>query len=293
MMHSRLILLIAAVCVPIAAQAQQPYPPTAPPAPPPPPPPAAAAPAPSPAALNFSGVLFGNFQYRGDAGPSKASNKFDVERVYLTFRMPAGDRASVRVTTDVFQQATTPNDAYYRGWVVRLKYAYLQYDYLKRADWNAVARAGLVHTVFIDHEEGFWARWISLTPVDRAGYFSSADAGLVTLVTLPRKLGEVYATITNGPGYTSRETDRFKDYALRLSLTPLSSSEQSYLRSFTLTGWGYRGAVGSKFSSGGAGRSGADRANWVVPCEEPLGRLRGLEGSATGARRRLCQAHRR
>ena len=54
--------------------------------------------------VDFSGVLYANFQYRGDAGPNKSTNKFDVERAYLTFRMPAGDRASIRITADVFQQ---------------------------------------------------------------------------------------------------------------------------------------------------------------------------------------------
>ncbi len=114
----------------------------------------------TPPTLNFSGVLYGNYQYRGDAGASKAQNKFDLERVYLTFRMPAGERGSIRVTTDLFQQTTSGNDAYYKGWVLRAKYAYFQYDFLKNARWVAVARAGLVHTVVIDHSETFWPRWI-------------------------------------------------------------------------------------------------------------------------------------
>lgn len=210
----------------------------------------------TPATLNFSGVLYGNFQYRGDEGPSKAQNKFDVERVYLTFRMPAGDRGSIRITTDLFQQATTGSDSFYKGWVLRAKYAYFQYDYLKGAMWTAVARAGLIHTVVIDHVETFWPRWISTTPVERAGFFSSADAGVGTLITLPNKWGEAYATVTNGPGYASRETDRFKDYAARLSLTPFSGSDSRLLKTFTTTGWVYRGAVASKFASGGAGQVG-------------------------------------
>ncbi|MFL5556276.1 MAG: hypothetical protein ACJ78D_10825, partial [Gemmatimonadaceae bacterium] len=44
--------------------------------------------------VDFSGVIYANYQYRGDAGPAKSTNKFDLERAYLTFRMPAGDRAS-------------------------------------------------------------------------------------------------------------------------------------------------------------------------------------------------------
>jgi len=241
--------LVAALVTPAALLAQQPADTTKPAAPPP----AATVSIP----VDFSGVIYANFQYRGDAGAAKSTNKFDLERAYLTFRMPAGDRASIRITADVFQQATPPNDVFYRGWVIRAKYAYLQYDYLKSATgWNGLVRGGLLHNVVIDHVETFWPRWISQSPVERAGFFSSSDAGVATLLTFPNKFGEFYATAVNGPGYTSRETDRFKDYAARLSITPLSGSDNKILKTFTLTGWGYVGAVGSQFAAGGPGQVG-------------------------------------
>lgn len=204
-------------------------------------------------ALDFSGVLFGNYQYRTDAA-ARAQNKFDVERAYLTFKMPAGERTSIRVTTDVFQQTSSPNDAYYRGWAIRAKYAYLQYDFLKTADWSAAGRIGLVQNMFIEHEEGFWLRWLSPVGVDRAGYFSSADAGVATVVTMPDKLGELYAAISNGTSYQSRETDRFKDYQARVTFTPLGASSIPLLRTLALTGWAYKGTNGSRFASGGTGQ---------------------------------------
>jgi hypothetical protein len=248
---NRILAFLAAMSLaPVALSAQQPAD-TTKPAPTPPPPAAVSIP------VDFSGVLYANFQYRGDAGPNKSFNKFDVERAYLTFRMPAGDRASIRITADVFQQTNPANDAFYRGWVVRAKYAYLQYDYLKSAGWNGVVRGGLLHNVVIDHVESFWPRWISTTPVERNGFFSSSDAGVATLVSFPNKFGEFYTTIVNGPGYTSRETDRFKDYAARLSLTPLSGWDNKVLKTFALTGWTYIGAVGSQFSAGGPGQIGA------------------------------------
>jgi hypothetical protein len=237
--------LFVTLIAPLAAGAQQPSGDTTKPAP-------AAVSVP----VDFSGVLFANFQYRGDRGTSKSQNKFDLERAYLTFRMPVGDRASIRITADVFQQTTPPNDAFYRGWVIRAKYAYLQYDLIKSASWNANIRGGLVHNVVIDHIESFWPRWISQSPPERAGFFSSADAGVATLWTLPNKFGEFYATVLNGPGYTSRETDRFKDYAARLSITPLSASNNRVIKTFALTGWTYVGAVASSFVAGGTGQIG-------------------------------------
>jgi hypothetical protein len=245
------IVALGLLALPLAISAQQPADTTKPAPPPPTPAPAAVS-----IPVDFSGVLYANYQYRGDKGPSKSQNKFDLERAYLTFRMPAGDRASIRITADVFQQTTTPNDNFYRGWVIRAKYAYLQYDLIKSASWNANIRGGLLHNVVIDHMESFWPRWLSQTPVERAGYFSSSDAGVATLWTLPNKFGEFYATIVNGPGYTSRETDRFKDYAARLTITPLSSSSNKVIKTFALTGWTYVGAVGSSFAAGGAGQIG-------------------------------------
>jgi hypothetical protein len=170
--------------------------------------------------------------------------------------MPAGDHAIIRVTTDVFQQTSSGSDAFYRGWVVRAKYAYLQYNFLRRDDWKANARIGLLHTVFIDHDEAFWPRWISPSPTERAGYFSSADAGIATTVAFPQKLGEAYVTITNGPGYTSREVDRFKDYAARLTLTPWASKSTSMLKTLDMSAWAYVGATASTFVNGGTGQIG-------------------------------------
>lgn len=248
-MKKTTIVALGLLATPLVLSAQAPTDTTKPA---PPPPPAAVS-----IPVDFSGVLYANFQYRGDKGAAKSTNKFDLERAYFTFRMPAGDRASIRLTADVFQQTTTPNDAFYRGWVIRAKYAYLQYDYLKSTtSWNGLARAGLLHNVVIDHIEQFWPRWISQTSVERAGFFSSSDAGVATLLTAPNKFAEIYATIVNGPGYTSRETDRFKDYALRFSLTPFGTADNKFIRTFALSGWTYVGAVGSTFANGGAGQIG-------------------------------------
>ena len=213
----------------------------------------AAAPKPSAPAFDFSGIVFANYQYRTDA-PSRDANKFDVERAYLTFRVPAGDRASVRITTDLYQQTSSGADAFYKGWSVRAKYAYFQYNYLNGPAWKATARVGLLHTVFIEHDEQFWPRWIANSPTEKSGFFSSADAGIATSVSLPKKSGELYATITNGPGYTSRETDRFKDFAARLTVTPWATNSGSILKTVALSAWAYKGATASKFVSGGVGQ---------------------------------------
>lgn len=236
--------------------------------------------------IDLSGVLFANFRYRTDsatkaANGGKPASRFDVERVYLTLRMPAGDRASVRVTTDIFT-GDQSSSSFYRGWAMRLKYAYLQLDLSRNLfgidGLGAVSRIGMLHTVAIEHEESFWPRYIASTGIDRNGFFSSSDVGASLLLTLPARMGEVYATITNGPGYTSAENDRFKDYAMRVTLTPLARNESlgAIARSVTLTGWAYAGQTASRFREGGAGQVGPvsdglsrDRVGMFVGVRDP------------------------
>src|SRR5258708_2427137 len=211
--------------------------------------------------LNFSGVLFGSYNFQQSTTPSplpgQTDNAFVVDRAYLTFRMPAGDHGSIRLTTDAYNTTEgTPN-----GYTIRAKYAYFQYDVPKFSNGASfLGRIGILHNVVIDHEETFWPRYISQTAVERAGYFASSDVGLASQLTLPDKLGEVYATITNGNGYTARENNRFKDYAIRLSLTPLANStDMPLLQTFTISAWGYKGATASAFVNGGAGPGGPGR----------------------------------
>ena len=222
-------------------------------------------PAPAATTIDFSGLMFGSFNMRMDSAAKagvggRTPNQFGVDRVYLTFRMPAGDNGSIRVTADVFQNTSTATNAYYQGWAIRLKYGYFQYVGLKDAlgaGSSLTGRVGALHNVIVDQAEAFWPRYLQQTGVERVGFFSSADVGVAGLLTLPNKLGELYGTIVNGPGYTSYERDRFKDYAVRLSLTPFArGAKNAYVKSFVVVPWYYRGSLASAFASGGPGQVG-------------------------------------
>ena len=206
----------------------------------------------TPAALpfEFSGVFFANYQYGGVAG-ARSNNRFDIERAYLNFRASAGERTSVRVTPDVFQQTASGSDAYYRGWAVRLKYAYADYQLIegKGDAMRASVRLGMLQTPIIELEEQVWIRGLAQTAVDQTGFFSSADLGATTTLTLPNRLGELLLGVYNGNGYQSRETDRFKDYGARLSLTPFAKRD-GLLKGFSVSPWVYKGATASRFLAG-------------------------------------------
>lgn len=210
--------------------------------------------------FEFSSLVFGNFQMRVDSAAKfatggKPMSRFEVGRAYLTFRFPAGERASARITTDIFQQTNPAAAGYYGGWAVRLKYGYLQYEATRRLagveGLGLTARIGMLHTVVIEHIETFWPRWLGNSPPELHGFFSSADVGAAGLLTLPRRRGEVYVTVTNGPGYAAPENDRFKDFAARVSLTPFAN-DSGFLRTFTITPWYYKGWLASAYTQAAA-----------------------------------------
>lgn len=206
--------------------------------------------APAAPRLDFSGLIFGAFQYQTAAG-ARNNNKFDVERAYLNFRMPVADRLSIRVTADLSAQQSGT------GHVLRDKYAFLQYDRVPSKGWTGFVRAGILQTVTIEHHETFWPRWMGQTAVERFGYFSSADVGVAGQVGFPNKRGEAYAVISNGAGYTKPEADRFKSFAARASYTPLASGKHGLMTTFTVSPWVEINQAASKFVTGGAGQIGA------------------------------------
>jgi hypothetical protein len=209
--------------------------------------------------LNFSGVIFGSWNYQMLTTPNQLrnqnNNEFVVDRAYLTFRMPAGEHTSIRITTDVFRSSDSTSNAY----TIRAKYAFLQYESSKFSNGLVVAgKIGIIENVVIPYLENFWPRFLSQAASERSGYFASADVGLGSIVTFPNKRGEIYATIVNGPGYTTRERDRFKDFAIRFTYTPLMNEPAgSLLQTFAVSAWGYKGALPSAFVNGGAGQVGA------------------------------------
>jgi hypothetical protein len=209
----------------------------------------------------LSALFNGNFQVRSDDAARALTggepfSRFDVARVYLTVRAPIGDDANVRITTDVYQNAS---DGYYGGLAIRLKYAILQHDLTSRLfgvqDLAAVARAGMLQTVVIEHEESFWPRWIGPVALETNGFFSSSDIGAAMHTTFPRQMGEAYLHVVNGSGYANAETDRFKDIGFRVSLTPFAA-DSGWWRSFAISPWFYKGWNASQFADVNPGEVG-------------------------------------
>jgi hypothetical protein len=101
----------------------------------------------------------------------------------------------------------------------------------------------------IEQEEQFWPRGLSAVAVDLNGYFASSDAGAALGISLPNEMGEVYTTIVNGSGYTSRETDRYKDFQTRVTFTPWAKGSGP-LKNLELSPWFSIGGRASDFING-------------------------------------------
>jgi hypothetical protein len=202
--------------------------------------------------VGWSGVFWASMSVATDSASTAVNGghertQFNLDRLYLTLRLPINQDAFVRVTTDISasppSQATSP-----RGWALRVKYAYLHYDLWRHIGGveglTLAGRIGILHTVAIDHEEQYWARYLTATAIERDGFFSSADAGAALMLTLPKRMGELYATVTNGPGFQSPEVDHFKDYALRATFTPFAT-DSSWLSGLVISPWVYVGRTAS------------------------------------------------
>ena len=213
--------------------------------------------------VEISGLTFGSFSTRMDSASKaglggKRPTAFTIDRVYLNFRAPAGDNGAFRFTTDIYQNTNTATNGYFQGWAIRLKYAWFEYTMLRDRfgkGTGLLARVGSINNVIIDPAVGAWPRFFNPIAVERVPYFSSADVGAGLLLTFPKRLGDVYMTVTNGPGYNSYEKDRFKDPAIRLLFTPLANGD-GYFRSLLVMPWYYKGFIGSQFAAGGAGQVG-------------------------------------
>ncbi|MFA5929236.1 MAG: hypothetical protein WC838_08065 [Candidatus Margulisiibacteriota bacterium] len=167
------------------------------------------------------------FTYQNPQRNSTAYNGFDVSRGYITLKKKlAADGTSFRMTLDVGRVSATAGSAQLYDY---LKYAYLDLPLGVPAGipLTATAKLGLQHNMWIDWADKVWDNaYIMKQFADNEGIMSSADfglglAGTFSLPILPDM--EYHATLFNGPGYKSSESNNAKDLSLRLNWTMMSN----------------------------------------------------------------------
>ena len=172
--------------------------------------------------IQISGIMFSYFVYSTEGKEGKDFNRFDLDRLYLTAKGQVFDGGKIQVTTDLFRgtsyrQPDSIAKMYYGGFAVRLKFAFMDF-----APYNFLSiKFGLIPTVWPSFVDGVWKyRGISGSVSDLQAYYPTADVGVSVSYALPGKMGDVSGFIMNGSGFTSAETNRYKDFAVRANVYP-------------------------------------------------------------------------
>lgn len=215
----------------------------------------------------IGGVIFFRWQKYTQNGGANVNN-FDFDRVYLDFKKKLDWDAAVRVTLDVARLDTSKLDTSKKSQNLfdYLKYAYVDMPVSSLS--NLSARLGLQQTVWID-----WAdkilnlRFIAKSLIDNEGVMASADFGIgslgkVSMANMPAV--EYQATLMNGAGYKSPETDSRKNAALRINSTVYQNDT---LGSIMVGGFGQ--LAGISFS--GTDNSTAKQIGVLVAYKQSLG----------------------
>ena len=162
-------------------------------------------------------------------------NAFNVGRSYINVTGQLHHLLGFRITPDIAREAgtgSTLNGSY----VVRLKYAYAQFnldDWLPRGTW---ARFGMQQTPYIDFHEGIYRyRFQGPINVDREGILFSSDLGLSGRLAFPSNFGDVHVGVYNGEGYNRSEPNDQKAFQIRATLRPAPAVP--ILRGLRLTGF--------------------------------------------------------
>ncbi|OGC29412.1 hypothetical protein A2311_06735 [candidate division WOR-1 bacterium RIFOXYB2_FULL_48_7] len=169
------------------------------------------------------GVIFFQWQKYLANGTAVNVNNFDVTRAYLDIKKKLDMGAAARLTLDVARITGAARQNLFDY----LKYAYVEIPVnvssVQVVPFDLTAKIGLQQTVWID-----WAdkilnlRYVAKSLVDNEGVMSSADFGLGALGRLSLQgLPEVdyQATVLNGTGYATNESDSGKALAIRVNST--------------------------------------------------------------------------
>ena len=157
-------------------------------------------------------------QYDAELKNRDDYNNFDVTRAYLNINGQLAQNVRFRLTPDV-RRATT--DAAVAGsLVLRIKYAFVQFDNLTPRSW---VRFGVHQTPWLDFEEGVNRYRVQGTMFSEREALipGSADFGLGYFTPLPNNYGEIQAGVYNGEGYTQPEVNKYKSVQARVTLRPL------------------------------------------------------------------------
>ena len=160
-----------------------------------------------------------------------------MRRAYINVTGNITDVVAFRVTPDVAARQTTTVSGLPAGGdrqsrsldgslVIRLKYAFGQFNLDKVTTHGSWIRIGQQQTPYVDFMEGIYRyRFQGTIFVEREGFLSSSDVGLSGRWRLPDDYGDVHVGYYNGDTYSKAEANDQKAFQIRGTLRPLPEDE--------------------------------------------------------------------
>jgi len=192
-------------------------------------------------AVKVGGTMFLDYTYQDapevtDADGNRVhSNSFNLGRSYINVTGQLHHLLSFRITPDITRETGT-GSSLNGSYVVRVKYAYAQFnmdDWLPRGTW---VRFGVQPTPYIEFEESVYRyRFQGPVFVDREGFLSSSDVGLTSRLAFPSNYGDIHLGVYNGEGYNRSEANDQKAFQVRATIRPAPAV--NVLRGLRLTGF--------------------------------------------------------
>lgn len=201
-----IVAMLTGALAPATALAQPPAPPPAPP------------PEPSYPVITVGTQTY--LQYGAELENRDAFNSFDITRGYINIQGDLSKNVKFRITPDV-RRIT---DSSLAGTVVlRLKYAFVQFDNLTPRSW---LRFGLHQTPWLDFEQSINRYRVQGTMFSERENIipGSSDFGAGYLGRFAGDYLEVNAGVYNGEGYTRAEGNKAKSVQGRLTVRPLPAA---------------------------------------------------------------------
>ncbi len=200
--------------------------------------------------IKLGATIFADYTYQDTPKVSDADqnlvnlSSFEVRRAYVNVTGNVSDVVAFRITPDVAARQTTtasglPAGAGVSGsldgsLVIRLKYAFAQFNLDKVTTHGSWVRFGQQQTPYVDFIEGIYRyRFQGTIFVEREGFLSSSDVGLAGRLVLPSDYGDIHLGYYNGDTYGRAELNDQKAFQVRATLRPLP--KQDLLKGLRLT----------------------------------------------------------
>jgi len=174
-------------------------------------------------------------------------NSFYIDRAYINIKASLTPQITARLTPDVYSAKDQSGATQY---FTQMKYAFFDYMPLNTDDGLALSFSlGLIPNQWINNIESYYGyrgvqktltdySWVTgqrilKNPVSGKAYqvttstgsfFSSADLGMTTKLSFPKKYAELFVSILNGNGFRNEGFDqnRFKDFMVTGFIHPLA-----------------------------------------------------------------------